>query len=681
MTTKPLDILVVSDLWPPHSIGGYELGAHDVVTRLERRGHRVTVLTSTYGVSRPCREGNVHRLLFEHVRSRPLVARDLVAETVRAARGVHRARRFIRSACFDLIYLFNPLGLNAATIQELGDTGRPVVAYVSDWWPAQWPYCDLIFARWMEPRPYLTTPRKIAHVLARRALRRAGVLTRLPEWLPVRHAQFVSRHIRDISARLQPASQEIIPWGIEVERFPFRERRPDELRNWIYVGQLEEHKGPHTAVEAVKILRARGEPVTLTLYGDDTTQFARALRDRVVREGLAEYVRFAGHRARERLAAEAYERGGLLVFPTMWEEPFSITLVEAFASGLPVLSTLTGGTGEIVRHGDTATVFSVGNAQHLAAQYDSLRRHPGRASAMARRAREIVAQHLHIDRMVDRIEAHLVEVSEGRGSVGPEPFVVTPHPWERPDVSLGLPTRAIEPDAKDDAWLSMLWRDLAAQPGEQIAEPEVDSAPEQLFPISFPSSCLLNGRFRSYLGGRVLDAAAATVPVAAGTMRIRLGLERHERPEICADLHQLPFSEAAFDAVLSIAVLEHCRRPWVVMRELRRVLRPGGHLLLSVPFMQPAHAYPNDYFRFTAEGMRELAVDAGFLVLETGPDNSTQHTIAWMLWELLRHHPRHRYLASDPRVHEWFDRFTRREGRVTMPTLGNGFYLVGKRES
>lgn len=677
-----LDILLVSNLWLPHFIGGYELGAAEVAARLERRGHRVTILTSTYGIPGPCREGDVHRLLYEQIRWQPLGPRKMIVEGLRSARAVPCLRRFLRTARFDVVYLFSPNGLNANLVQEICDAGRPAVAYVSDNWAATWPFGDRLFTRWMEARQYLPTARKIGLVLARRALRRLHVLTRAPERLPVRHFQFVSRYIRDITlGRVAPATQEIIPWGIEVARFPYRERRDEELFHWVFVGQVAEHKGPHTAVEAVKLLRSQGQPVTLTLFGEDTEPFARALKERVVRDGLGEYVRFAGLRPRERLAAEAYGAAGVLVFPTEWEEPFSITLLEAFASGVPVLSTLTGGTGEIVRHGETASVFSVGSAQHLTAQWYAVARHPERARAMARRAREVVVRHCDIEDMVDRVERHLVEVSEGRGSAAAEYFLPTAHPWEGPDVSVALPSRAIEPDPSDGGWLAALWQDLAAYPLAQQLEPEVDTAPDQVFPIEFPPSAVLDARFRQYLRGRVLNAGAGTTPVEAGSVQVRIDIQLHNRPDLCADLHRLPFPNETFDAVFSIAVLEHCRRPWVAMRELRRVLRPGGHLLLSLPFMQPAHANPNDYFRFTAEGMRELALDAGLAVLETGPDNSVQQTLAWVLWELVRHHPRHRYLASDIRVHRWLNDFSRRQGRLVVPVVGNGFYLVGRREA
>jgi glycogen(starch) synthase len=681
MPSKTLDILVVSNLWPPHFVGGYELGARDVVERLAARGHRVRVLTSTYGMSGPVRDGNVDRVLYEQVNWRPLRYPDLLRETTKSIRARSRGPRVLRDACFDVVYLFNPLGLNASFVQALGETGRPVVAYVSDNWAASWPWCDRLLGHWMQERLYLGTRRKIAMVLARRVLRRLGVLARLPAPLPIRHAQFVSRYIRDISLRtLSPASEEVIPWGIDVARFPFRERRPEELRRWIFVGQVMEHKGVHTAVDAVGLLRKQGVDVSLTIYGDAATPFGQALRDQVRRDGLDDRITFAGARPRERLWREAYDTGGVLIFPTMWEEPFSITLLEAFASGIPVMSTLTGGTGEIARHGETATVFGVGNDDHLAAQYYVLLRHPERALAMARRARAIVERHLGIEAMVDRAEAHLVEVVEGRGSSAVEPVVAHRHPWEDDDLPLDVPARAVEPDPRDGGWVSLLLRDLAATAGEGSLPAEPDTAPEQLFPVRFPPSRVLSERLMGRLQGLVLNAGAGSAAISIGCRQVRLDLQAKNRPDVCGDLHALPFRDGSFDGAVSIAVLEHCRRPWQVMRELRRVLAPGGHLVLSAPFLEPMHLNPGDYFRFTADGLRELALDAGLAVVETGADFSVQQSLAWVLWEVVRHHPRHRYLSNDGRVQRWFDGFSSRGGYTTVPTLADAFYLVARRD-
>jgi glycosyltransferase involved in cell wall biosynthesis len=241
------------------------------------------------------------------------------------------------------------------------------------------------------------------------------VLTREPSRLPFQHAQYVSRFIEGISvARGRPRTQDVIPWGIDVSRFPYRDRTPAELSQWLYVGQIEQHKGAHTAVDAVRILRDRRQPVTLTLVGNDTTGFATALKRRVADEGLASFVRFAGRRPRERLWEEAYDRGGTLVFPAEWDEPFSITLLEAFASGLPVITTVTGGTGELVRDGETATVMEAGSAEHLASQWRRLVDDPERAVRMARRARAVVEQEFGLARMVDRVEAHLLDVAGGQ---------------------------------------------------------------------------------------------------------------------------------------------------------------------------------------------------------------------------------------------------------------------------
>jgi glycosyltransferase involved in cell wall biosynthesis len=231
------------------------------------------------------------------------------------------------------------------------------------------------------------------------------------------------------------ATQEVIPWGIDVARVPSRRRRPAELSEWVYVGQLEEHKGPQVAIEAVRLLREAGEPVRLTLYGGGGG-FATELRERVAAAGLTDRVRFVGQLAPEHLWHEVDARGGLLVFPTLWDEPFSLTLLEAFAARIPVMCTQTGGTGELVDDGETATVVRAGDAANIADAYRAVRAEPERVLAMADRARTLVEAHLDIERMVDRVETHLLAVATGRGSQRAEVPGAVVHPWETPAAPL-----------------------------------------------------------------------------------------------------------------------------------------------------------------------------------------------------------------------------------------------------
>jgi hypothetical protein len=87
---------------------------------------------------------------------------------------------------------------------------------------------------------------------------------------------------------------------------------------------------------------------------------------------------------------------------------------------------------------------------------------------------------------------------------------------------------------------------------------------------------------------------------------------------------------------VSIAVLEHTRYPWIVAKEFYRVLRSGSYGVIAVPFLQPQHACPHDYVRFTEQGLVELMKYVGFEVIETGRVHHFGQTIAWQLWEYLQ---------------------------------------------
>jgi SAM-dependent methyltransferase len=69
---------------------------------------------------------------------------------------------------------------------------------------------------------------------------------------------------------------------------------------------------------------------------------------------------------------------------------------------------------------------------------------------------------------------------------------------------------------------------------------------------------------------------------------------------------QLPFLDNSFDGVFSSVVLEHVNDPFGCAAEMTRILKPGGELLCSAPFLQPRHGFPNHYYNMTAEGLINL---------------------------------------------------------------------------
>lgn len=70
------------------------------------------------------------------------------------------------------------------------------------------------------------------------------------------------------------------------------------------------------------------------------------------------------------------------------------------------------------------------------------------------------------------------------------------------------------------------------------------------------------------------------------------------------DVHDMPFPDGSFDIVVCNAVLEHVPYPQKAIKELVRVLKPGGEIWIEIPWMQPFHEVPKDYWRATPDGLR-----------------------------------------------------------------------------
>ena len=77
-----------------------------------------------------------------------------------------------------------------------------------------------------------------------------------------------------------------------------------------------------------------------------------------------------------------------------------------------------------------------------------------------------------------------------------------------------------------------------------------------------------------------------------------------------------PFPDSSFDSVIANQVFEHVFNPTQFLSELRRILKPTGKLLLSVPFLWDEHEQPNDFARYSSFGLRHLLESNGFSLLE-----------------------------------------------------------------
>jgi uncharacterized protein YbaR (Trm112 family) len=142
--------------------------------------------------------------------------------------------------------------------------------------------------------------------------------------------------------------------------------------------------------------------------------------------------------------------------------------------------------------------------------------------------------------------------------------------------------------------------------------------------------------YLKYIKGIVLNGGSGQREIQLGDRDLNIDIVPGNKPDILGDLHALPLQDAAVDTIVSIAVLEHTRYPWIVAKEFYRVLRNGGYGVIAVPFLQPQHACPHDYVRFTEQGLVELMKYVGFEVIETGYVHHFGQTIAWQLWEYLK---------------------------------------------
>lgn len=405
-------LLFLTNFYPPASRGGYEQWCQEVAEGLRHRCHAIEVLTSRFGKDRLTEPDPawVHRDLYLEMELSSLrnSIEFFTSREARKAANLARLSDLIETFKPDFVLIWGMWNLHRS-LPAHAEALMPgqVVYYMGDYWPTL-PSQHKVYWE-TAPRNGLTAIPKLAlKPFARTILNRE----KQPE-LQLNHVIFPTLFMRDEFERKGVSLQQtaIIYGAIDTSLYSFNQAQsdpnpPDNL-TLLYVGRLTQDKGVHTAIEALgHLAHSRGfNHLKLMIVGAGDADYEAHLRDLARKEGLESNITFTGAQPKEAMA-QYYCLADVLLFTSIWPEPFGRVLVEAMASGVVVVGAATGGATEILSDNDNALTFPPGDAVKLAEQLARLIESPSLRDRLASAGRQTASQKFDIDRMTYEIESY-----------------------------------------------------------------------------------------------------------------------------------------------------------------------------------------------------------------------------------------------------------------------------------
>ena len=396
---------MVSNLFPPYFLGGYEILCSQVCEYFSRFGHEIFVLTSDHGTEAKKTEEDICLPGYKDIARRlklylpfnhpPRLLRRKRHQIGRYNRGITQA--MIQEAKPDVIFIWSQLRLTLGPARAAQDSRIPVVYTFNDEHPAGY-----------LPAPFAFSPRQIFRYVADHWI--YPDITTLGLDFP--YSTCISKCLkRNLLAKGFPIdSSRVIYQGIPIERFPCKEE-PGSIHGparVLYVGQLHPYKGVHTLIDACHLVNAHApQSIMLTIVGDGPEEYKKMLAQKS-KEGPTP-IDFTGRKPHESLP-KIYREHDIFVFPSSWQEPFGLTHLEAMASGTTVISTTEGGHGEFLKNGENALVFPKENGTELARCLEQIIRSPIESERLACQARKMAAQEFSLERYARELEKFLQDI-------------------------------------------------------------------------------------------------------------------------------------------------------------------------------------------------------------------------------------------------------------------------------
>jgi glycosyltransferase involved in cell wall biosynthesis len=389
-------VLVVSTLYPPAALGGYEVECSGVVERLRER-HEVLVLSSDAAGLAP--QAHVRReLALLDTDWRGALRAPLAS--LHAVRVAHRALLWRP----DLIYAWNGAAIPQAALRVLADSGTPLAFRVCEHWFAGLFTADQFLRELLPEREPPTASSAPAWRQLPRSVWAGGCralnalpMLRLDPVAPVRAAiswnsQAIRRLVRTppfVHPALERVEHSVPRYG---DLYAGVRRAPAAEPEIVFLGRVTPYKGVSVAIEALALLRSEHTlPARLIVLGPEDSAHGQEMRSLAARLGVAQAIDWRGQ-ATPQQAAAALARAHALIVPSVWEEPFPLVTIEGALARVPLVAADVGGIGEGMHDEEHALLFARADA-------------PAAAAALARTLREDAPTAARVARAHERAQA------------------------------------------------------------------------------------------------------------------------------------------------------------------------------------------------------------------------------------------------------------------------------------
>jgi glycosyltransferase involved in cell wall biosynthesis len=377
-----LKILFITNLYPPQVVGGYERAIADYAGLLRQRGHVVLVLTS-----------NIEELATSYT---PMGLEPIVKR------------------CLSLGGTWNNQGTEWFPTEQLESIAQHnhqvLTCELQDFQPNVCIAGNIEFLNIELFEQVLASGVPIAHYLMNAS---PGYPPQLAPKSSLHQYITCSNWIRESLQKEgypEATAQTVYP-GAAVEEFYQAELPPRDQLRIAYASLVMPYKGADVLIEALSLLHAADIKFTATIAGGTLQpEFVQALHQFVESEGMENHVRFTGVLSRQELK-QLYRRHNVLVFPSRFQEPFGISQIEAMAAGLTLITSGTGGAGEVVEHGQDGLIFESENPLHLADILSSLPTSPTEWKTITQRGQQRALSQFSQSRSVEQLESILLQMA------------------------------------------------------------------------------------------------------------------------------------------------------------------------------------------------------------------------------------------------------------------------------